>query len=363
MKVDSRIRQRNFGYSSRTRSSGRRATCGAGCSSLLSRFMHTHQYVVQYTITRFQGQSAQRTSAQRNATWQRPPNREKTALSSRSRLRLLGHRETAGLGFDAADRNYHWLHAQGGGGGDGEIDLRDAHQADGNSGEGNGGGQATHGDGDGQLRAWQFGGGGARGRARAGNQERGGVAIAGDVGGRGLALPGGGRWSERSIGGGEQAGGRGRHREGEARHLPVVVHAQYRQAASGLIGNLHVDLSGGHVTERGADAVDGGRNSGEAERQRQHAGGGGGGRQLRAEHRHQRAGRECLGVRRSVGDGRDDGGLRRAHDKGDGDVDGLRNGVVGLHGDQPRVGAAREAGGVYGDVQGSGAGSGKRADG
>src|ERR1039458_5730777 len=60
MKVDSRIRQRNFGYSSRTRSSGSRATCGAGCSSLLSRFMRTHQYVVQYTITRFQGQSAQR---------------------------------------------------------------------------------------------------------------------------------------------------------------------------------------------------------------------------------------------------------------------------------------------------------------
>src|ERR1019366_5723536 len=68
MKVASRIRQRNFGYSSRTRSSGSRATCGAGCSSLLSRFMHTHQYVVQYTITRFQGQSAQRTSAQRNGT-------------------------------------------------------------------------------------------------------------------------------------------------------------------------------------------------------------------------------------------------------------------------------------------------------
>src|ERR1019366_4045722 len=112
------------------------------------------------------------------------------------------------------------------------------------------------------LRARQFGGGGARGRAGAGNQERGGVAIAGGVGGRGLALPGGGRWSEGAIGGGEPAGGRGRDLEGEARHLPVVVHAQNRQAASGLIGNLHVDLAGGHVIERGADPVDGGGYSG-----------------------------------------------------------------------------------------------------
>src|ERR1019366_9510183 len=46
MKVDSRIRQRNLGYCSRTSSSGSRAMCGAGRSSVLSRFMHPHQYVV-----------------------------------------------------------------------------------------------------------------------------------------------------------------------------------------------------------------------------------------------------------------------------------------------------------------------------
>jgi len=74
-------------------------------------------------------------------------------------------------------------------------------------------------------------------------------------------------------------------------------------------------------------------------------------------------GAKCLGVGRAVGDGRDGGGLGSAHHEGDGDVEGLRNGVAGLHGDQAQVGAARKAGGVHGDPQGSGAGSGKRADG
>ena len=45
MKVDSRIRQRNFGYSFRICSSGSRITCAAGRNNLLSRFMHPHQYV------------------------------------------------------------------------------------------------------------------------------------------------------------------------------------------------------------------------------------------------------------------------------------------------------------------------------
>src|SRR5450759_656668 len=186
--------------------------------------------------------------------------------------RLLGHGEAAGLGADAAYADYHRLHAQGGGGGDGEVDLRDADQAGRSSLEGNGGRHATHGDGDGQLRARQFGGRGTGGRARAGDQERGGVAIAGDEGDRGLALPGGGG-DEEAIGCGEQAGGGGRHGEGEARDLAVVVYSQNRQADSVLIGNLHVELSGRHVVERGADAVDGGGNSGDIQRQRQRAGG------------------------------------------------------------------------------------------
>src|ERR1035437_5499570 len=166
---------------------------------------------------------------------------------------LLGHGEAAGLGAHAAHADHHRLHAQWDRGGHGEVDLRDAGQADRRSGEGNRGRDTAHGDGDGQLRARQVGRGGAGGRTRSGDQERGGIAVAGDEGDRGLALPGGGRWRERTIGSGEQAGGGGRRSEGEARDLAVVVDTQNRQADSGLIGNLHVDLSGRHVVERGAD--------------------------------------------------------------------------------------------------------------
>src|SRR5450631_3126912 len=57
MKVDSRIRQRNFGYSARTWSSGSRATCGAGRNNSLNRLINPHCYVVQYTLTGYRGQS------------------------------------------------------------------------------------------------------------------------------------------------------------------------------------------------------------------------------------------------------------------------------------------------------------------
>src|ERR1019366_8517544 len=215
----------------------------------------------------------------------------------------------------------------------------------------------------GELRARQFGDCRTRGRARAGNQKRRGIAVAGNVGHRRLTLLSGGRGDQRTIGRGEQAGRRLRYHKRKTGDLPVVVHAQNRRADSGLVGNLHVDLSRRDVVDGGADAVDGGGNSGSADGQRQHAGRGGGGRQLRAEYRHQRTGRECLGVGRSVGDGRDRGGLRSAHHEGHGDVDGLRNGIGRLHRDDARVGPPREAGPVDGDVQGSRPGSGKRAHG
>jgi hypothetical protein len=135
---------------------------------------------------------------------------------------LLCHREAAALCLDAPHRDHHRLHAHRDRGGDDEIQLRDAHQAGRNPDEGNGRRHAAYRHRDGQLWARQFRSRRSARRARAGDQKRRGVAVAGNVGDRGLALFSSGRGHQRTVRRGEQAGGAAATTNGKLATCPLL---------------------------------------------------------------------------------------------------------------------------------------------